>query len=86
MLSEMKSELIVELSDEQQQIVTGGSYGGDKIEDYLETYYKQHDQATLLEVTQVSGPYGSANVQKFANVSKEIDTAAYKDFYFNGNY
>ena len=87
MLSEIKTELIVELSDEQQQIVTGGSYGGygDKIEDYLETYYKQHDQATLLEVNQISGSNGSVNIQKFANVSKHIDTAAYKDFYFNGN-
>jgi hypothetical protein len=88
MLSEIKSELLVELSDEQQQVVTGGSYGGygDKIEDYLETYYKQKDQATILEVTQASGPNGSANVQKFANISKHIDTAAYKDFYFKGNY
>ena len=88
MFSEIKSELIVELSDEQQQIVTGGSYGGygDTIEDYLNTYYTQNDKKTLLEVTQVSGPSGSATVQKFANVSKEIDTAAFKDFYFNGNY
>jgi hypothetical protein len=82
------TELFVELTEEQAQVVTGGSYGGygDKIEDYLETYYKQKDQATILEVTQASGPNGSANVQKFANISKHIDTAAYKDFYFKGNY
>ena len=83
------TELFVELTEEQAQVVTGGSYGGgygDEIKDYLNTYYKQQDKATLLEVNQLSGPYGSVNVQKFANVSKEIDTAAYKDFYFNGNY
>ena len=83
------TELFVELTEEQAQVVTGGSYGGgygDQIKDYLSTYYTQKDQATLLEVTQVSGPGGSANVQKFANISKHIDTAAYKDFYFNGNY
>ena len=88
MLQEMNSELFVELSEEQAQVVTGGSYGGygDKIEDYLSTYYNQKDKATLLEVTQFSGPQGSGNIQKFANVSKEIDTGAYKDFYFNGNW
>jgi hypothetical protein len=78
------TELFVELTEEQAQVVTGGSYGGypglDYIDDHLNTYFKQKDQATILEVTQASGPNGSANVQKFANVSKTIDTAAYKDF------
>jgi hypothetical protein len=78
------TELFVELTEEQAQVVTGGSYGGypglDYIDDHLNTYFKQKDQATILEVTQASGPKGSANVQKFANVSKTIDTAAYKDF------
>jgi len=88
MLHEMNSELFVELTEEQAQVVTGGSYGGygDEIKDYLSTYYNQHDKATLLEVTQVSGPGGSANVQKFANLDKSIKTGAYKDFYFNGNW
>ena len=82
------TELFIELTEAQTEIVTGGSYGGygDEIQDYLNTYYTQKDQATILEVTQASGPSGSATVQKFANVSKEIDTAAFKDFYFNGNY
>jgi hypothetical protein len=82
------TELLVELTEEQAQVVTGGSYGGygDKIEDYLETYYTQKDQATLLEVSQVSGPNGSVNVQKFANITKHIDTGASKDFFFKGGY
>jgi len=82
------TELFVELTEEQAQVVTGGSYGGygDEIKDYLNTYYKQNDKATLLEVSQFSGPGGSGTLQKFANVSKEIDTGAYKDFYFNGNW
>jgi len=82
------TELFVELTEEQAQVVTGGSYSGygDEIKDYLNTYYNQKDKATLLEVSQFSGPGGSGTLQKFANVSKKIDTAAYKDFYFNGNY
>jgi len=78
------TELFVELTEEQAQVVTGGSYGGypgaDYIDDHLNTYFTQKDQATILEVNQVSGPYGSANVQKFANISKTIDTGASKDF------
>ena len=77
------TELFVELTEEQAQVVTGGSYGGgygDQIKDYLSTYYTQKEQATILEVNQVSGPKGSANVQKFANISKTIDTGASKDF------
>jgi hypothetical protein len=87
MLHEMNSELFVELTEEQSQVVTGGSYGGgygDQIKDYLSTYYNQHDKATLLEVTQVSGPGGSANVQKFANIDKSVKTGANKYFDFNG--
>jgi hypothetical protein len=76
--------LFVELTEEQTEVVTGGSYGSypgaDYIDDHLNSFYKQHDQATILEVTQASGPSGSATVQKFANVSKDIDTGAYKDF------
>jgi hypothetical protein len=79
------TELFVELTEEQAQVVTGGSYGGypgvDYIDDHLNTYFKQKDQATLLEVTQVSGPGGSANVQKFAHLDRSIDTAAYKDMF-----
>jgi len=90
MLHEMNSELFVELSEDQAQVVTGGSYGGypggDYIDDHLNTYYNQKDKATLLEVSQFSDPCGSGTVQKFANVSKEINTGASKDFYFNGNY
>jgi hypothetical protein len=78
------TELFVELTEEQAQVVTGGSYGGyfggDYLDDHLNTYFTQKDQATILEVTQASGPNGSANVQKFANISKHIDTGASKDF------
>jgi hypothetical protein len=78
------TELFVELTEEQAQVVTGGSYGGyfggDYLDDHLNTYFKQKDQATILEVTQASGPNGSANVQKFANITKTIDTGASKDF------
>jgi hypothetical protein len=83
MLHEMNSELFVELTEEQAQVVTGGSYGSypDIIKDNLSTHFNQRDRATLLEVTQVSGPGGSANVQKFANLDRSIDTAAYKDVF-----
>jgi len=76
------TELFVELTEEQAQVVTGGSLGGygDYLDDHLNTYFTQKDQATILEVTQASGPNGSANVQKFANITKHIDTGASKDF------
>lgn len=75
------NELFIELTEEQAQVVTGGSGYPDIIKDDLSTYFKQNDTATLLQVDQVSGPKGSVNMQKFANIDHSIDTAAHKDMF-----
>ena len=73
----MNSELFVELSDEQQQLVAGGQLN---ISDVLGTYYTQDQSGTVLTTLQASGPGGSANVQNFATVSNLINTGASRDF------
>lgn len=74
----IKSDLFVELSDEQQQLVTGGS-SGDFLKDKLSTYFKTDASITLLEVAQQSGPKGSTNLQAFKHDTISIDTAAMKN-------
>jgi hypothetical protein len=73
----MNSELFVELSDEQQQLVAGGQLDNS---DVLSTYYTQDQSATTLATVQASGPGGSANVQDLAIVSRSINTGADRDF------
>lgn len=77
----INSEFLVELSEEQQQLVSGGSGYGDAIKDKLSTYYKADTAITLLEVGQKSGPEGSTNLQNFQHDTFDIKTAAYKDFF-----
>jgi hypothetical protein len=74
----MASELFLDLSEEQQQIVTGGSYVGDEIRDKLATYYKADASITMLNVVQQSGPNGSMNMQQFKHDTASLDTGAYK--------
>jgi hypothetical protein len=76
--NDIKSDLLVELSDEQQQLVTGGS-SGDFLKDKLSTYFKTDATITLLDVAQQSGPRGSTNLQKFQHDTISIDTAAMKN-------
>ncbi len=73
----MNSELFVELSNEQQQLVAGGQLN---ISDVLGTFYTQDQSATTLATVQASGPGGSANVQNFGTVSSLINTGADRDF------
>jgi len=79
--ADMQSGLFVELSDEQQQLVTGGSSSGDELRDTLATYYKTNLAMTNLQVAQHSGPEGSTNLQQFQHDTANINTAAYKDFF-----
>lgn len=75
----MKPELLVDLSDEQQQLVTGGGSVGDQLRDKLMTYYKANYTITDLEVAQQSGPNGSTNLQAFKHDTIDISTAAMKE-------
>ena len=73
----LKPELLVDLSDEQQQLVAGGD-GGDSISDLLKTHYKADFTVTDLQVAQKSGPEGSMNMQVFKHDTISLDTAALK--------
>jgi len=76
----MNSELLIELSDEQQELVSGGGQLTD-LYDSLGTDFSRENSQVMLEVGQTSGPNGSTNVQSFGQAFQEIDTSAYKDFY-----
>jgi len=79
----MESELFMELSETQQELVSGGgqlSY----LSDYLGTDFYQENSIVNLEVVQSSGPNGSVNAQSFSQNFQEIYTSAdkYFDAYF----
>lgn len=76
----IKSDWLMELSDEQQQLVAGGG-SKDVLKDKLSTYFQTDAAITVLDVAQQSSPKGSTNLQKFQHDTISIDTAAYKDLY-----
>jgi len=76
---DMQSGSFVDLSDDQQQLVTGGGAVGDELRDKLMTYYKANYAITDLQVAQQSGPNGSTNLQAFKHDTINLDTAAMKE-------
>jgi len=68
----MNTELFVELSDDQQEIISGGI----GLYDYLGTYFSQ--EALAFSATAASGPGGSAVNQTVLAV--DIETSAFKGF------
>lgn len=77
----ISSGLLADLSDEQQQLVAGGSSIGDEIRDKLATYYRADNSLLNLNVAQQSGPQGSTNLQQFNHQALAVDTAAFKDLF-----
>ena len=75
----IKPELLVELSEDQQQLVAGGGGSGDVLKDKLATYFKANETITNLEVAQESTPKGSTNLQSFKHDTVNVNTAAYKE-------
>jgi len=76
----MNSELLIELSDEQQELVSGGGQLTD-LYDSLGTDFSRENSQVMLEVSQGSGPNGSYNLQSFRQDFTRTETSAYKDFY-----
>jgi len=74
----MESTLFLELSDEQQELVSGGGQLID-LSDSLGTDFSKENSLVQLEVGQTSGPNGSTNIQSFGQAFQKIDTSAYKD-------
>lgn len=77
----IKSKLLVDLPEEQQQLVSGGGGYGDVIKDKLSTHFKTDATITEVDVAQVSTPEGSKNLQKFKHDTINVDTAAYKNLF-----
>lgn len=73
------SELFMELSDQEQELVSGGGQLT-SIYDHLGTDFYKENSVVSLEVLQTSGANGSANVQRFGQAFQEIDTGAFKLF------
>lgn len=76
----MNSQLFVELSEQQQELVSGGGQLTD-LDDYLNTYFKAEKSVVNFEVAQTSGPDGSQNLQKLSQDFTSVDTAATKDLF-----
>jgi hypothetical protein len=74
----MNCDLFVELSDEQQQLVAGGTSIGE-LQDKLATFYKTNTFGIQLDVVQASTPQGSFNQQNFTTEVLNINTGAFKD-------
>jgi DNA uptake protein ComE-like DNA-binding protein len=87
----MNCDLFVELSDEQQQLVAGGTgetggtggmgMGIGSLKDKLSTYYNTNGLGLGLNVAQASTPQGSFNQQNFTTEVLNINTAAFKDLF-----
>ncbi|AFY90290.1 MAG: hypothetical protein CLLPBCKN_005872 [Chroococcidiopsis cubana SAG 39.79] len=85
MINETNTELFVELSDEQQQLVAGGySYpgGGDgqSIYDILNTSLKENKSVQHLKVGIASTRDGSYVEQDYLNANHKFETDAFKYF------
>jgi len=68
----MNTELFIELSDDQQEIISGGIWAYDD----LGTHFSQ--EALAMNTSIVSGAGGSAVTQTV--VAVDIDTSAWKNF------
>jgi hypothetical protein len=75
----MDSQLFVELSEEQQEIVAGGGQLTD-LDDYLNTYFEAENSEVDFQAMLESGPDGSTVMQDFSQDFTKIANAAKKDF------
>jgi hypothetical protein len=76
----MDSQLFADLSQAQQEQVSGGGQLID-LDDQLDTYFTAEKSLVGLKVGQTSGPEGSEIMQAFSQDFTAIDTGAEKDFF-----
>ena len=78
------TELFIELSDEQQQLVAGGhswdGYGDNSIYDALGTSLKENKSVQHLKVGIASTRDGSYVEQDYLNANHKFETDAFKYF------
>lgn len=72
----IQSELLTELSDEQQEIVSGGI----DLTDFISTDYDALKESLAFAAKADSGPGGSSVTQVVAAEKLDIDTSAAKSF------
>lgn len=75
----VQSELFVELSDEQQEIVSGGI----SLKDLINTTFNFNNESLGFKADAQSGPGGSTVSQIVTAEKSAIDTSALKDFQLN---
>ena len=68
------SELFTELSDQQQELVAGGTV---TIADLNATYFSSNTELLGATGTAVSGPGGSAAAGNITGASQHLDTSAF---------
>ena len=71
-----KAELFVELSNEQEEVVSGGVSAFD----VLATDFSQVQKLFQFSAAAASGPGGSLVTQDVAALTNAIDTSAFKNF------
>jgi hypothetical protein len=71
-----KAELFVELSNEQEEVISGGVNAFDA----LGTDFLQKQEALRLNFASASGPGGSLVTQNVVATTNVIDTSSFKDF------
>lgn len=76
----MQSELLIELSDEQQEVVSGGNGGGLMVDDLISTRFKELTEDFAFAADVVSGKEGSRVQQKVGAKKMLTITDALKDF------
>ena len=75
------TELFVELSDEQQQLVAGGySYDDGGITDIIHTDLHENQSLKKFSFGAASTREGSYVNQDYANLNQNFDTSAFKYF------
>jgi hypothetical protein len=70
------SELFVELSNEQEEVVSGGI----NLVDLINTSFSSRKQSLIFGTNAQSGPNGSSVSQLLMAENTEIDTSASKSF------
>ncbi len=81
MINETNTELFVELSDEQQQLVAGGySYDNGGLTDIIYTDLNEKQSLKKFSFNAASTREGSVVTQDYANLNHDFSTKAFKYF------
>ena len=80
MINEINTELFVELSDEQQQLVAGGNGGSLQFDDLIKNTFAEKTNVVDSKVYQTADGYGSSTLQETTIANREVASEALKKF------